>query len=408
MHSYSRRRPFAFVWAVILSLLLSACVTISGGPGGSGSSMPGNSADAGADNSAGAAAPDGTASGGAAGGSNGSGDGTGDGPNQPQRPAPGEQPRPPAPGQPQRPAPGQPAAPSASGQPPAQPPGPAAPGQPPAQPPAQAPGPAAPGQPPAQPPGPPAPGQPPPQPPAQPPGPPAPGRPPAPEAAVLDWLPIGPVGRGDPIWYVRLKDRDCDKLEDVSGAMETMDQAAKKLCLGLNGDQAAWAEGAAALETMAEPDPGDCWSAVAYKKLRDVAAFRRQKPDVPIKLAAVSGTACKPNLAALQDDAGDSPPISVCAGAAIVLVGTLGGLPVGSLRTVNVGTTTVQVRHRKSLEDNNYPFGEFFFLAPTPVPGEPTTVNVAFADADWSVEGSASFEYAADQSTCPPSPGSIQ
>lgn len=213
----------------------------------------------------------------------------------------GEQPGPPAPGQPQRRPPGQPAAPPASG---------------------QAPPPAAPGQPPAQPPDPAAPGRP----------------PPAPEAAVLDWLPIGPVGRGDPIWYLRLKDRDCDKLEDVSGAMET---------------------------------------------------------------------ACKPNLAALQDDAGDSPPISVCAGAAIVLVGTLGGLPVGSLRTVNVGTTTAQVRHRKSLEDNNYPFGEFFFLAPTPVPGEPTTVNVAFADADWSVEGSASFEYAADQSTCPPSPGSI-
>jgi hypothetical protein len=189
-----------------------------------------------------------------------------------------------------------------------------------------------------------------------------------------------------------------------------MDRAAKKLCLGLKGDQAAWDQGASALETMAEPNLGnsDCWSVVAYKLLREIAVFRRQKPDVPFKLVAVSGTACQPDLEALQDDVGDSPPISVCAGDAIVLVGTLGGLPVGTLRTVNVGTTTAQVRHRKSLEDNNYPFDDFYFQAPTPVPGEPTTVNVTIADADWSVEGSASFEYAADQSTCPPSPSSIQ
>lgn len=134
----------------------------------------------------------------------------------------------------------------------------------------------------------------------------------------------------------------------------------------------------------------------------------KARPDAPFKLVAVSGTACQPDLQFLEDDAGDSPPISVCAGDAIVLVGTLGGLPVGTLRTVNVGTTTAQVRHCRSPQDNNYPFDEFYFQAPAPVPGAPTTVDVTIADADWSVKGSASFEYAADQSTCPPSPGSTQ
>lgn len=379
MHSNCRRPPFAFVWTVILSLLLVACVTIDGDRGGSASSTPGTSADAGSDESAGAGAPDGTDPGGARGGSNESGDGTGNGPNEQQRPAPGDQPRPPAPDQ--KPPPRAPAP------PPAQPPGPRAPGQPP-----------------AQRPGPPAQGQ----PPAQPPGPPAQGRPPVREAAVLGWLPIGPVGRDDPVWYVWLRDRDCGKLPGFDEPLDTVEKAAKMLCLGLAGDQTAWDQGALALETMPEPTLGssDCWSVVAYKLLRDVSAFRKQKPDVPFKLAAVSGTACQPDLEALKDDAGDSP-ISVCAGDAIVLVGTLGGLPADAIRMVKVGTTTAEVGQRRSFEDSNFPF-EFYFNAPTPVPGEPTTVNVTVADAGWSVEGSASFEYAADQSTCPPSTGGAQ
>ncbi|SFT91685.1 hypothetical protein [Arthrobacter sp. ov118] len=225
---------------------------------------------------------------------------------------------------------------------------------------------------------------------------------------MLEWLPIGPVGRDDPIWYAWLRDRDCDKLPGFDEPLDTMEKAAKTLCLGLAGDQAAWDVGASALETMPVPTLGnsDCWSVVAYTLLRDVASFRSQKPDMPFKLAAGSGTACQPDLEALKDDAGDSP-ISVCAGDALALVGTLGGLPAGAIRTVKVGTTTAEVRQRKSFEDKNFPF-EFYFEAPAPVPGEPTTVNVTVADADWSVEGSASFDYAADPSTCPPSPGSAQ
>lgn len=374
MHSYSRRRPLAFVWAVILSLLLSACVTVYGG--GSESTKPGASADAGAVKSAGAAASEGRDPAEAGGGSNGSRDGTGDGPSQPQRQAPGQPPGPPAGKAPPPPAPGQP--------------------------PAQAPGPPAPGKAPP----PPAPGQ----PPAQPPGPPAPGQPPAPEVAVLDWLPIGPVARGDPVWYVQLKDRDCDNLQGFNEPLDTMEKAAKTLCLGLGGDQDAWAKGASALEAMAEPNIGKddyCWSIAAYKLLRNVAAFRRQKPDVPFRLAAVSGTACPPALETLQGEAQDQPPTSVCSGDDIILIGTLGGLPADAIRTVNVGTTTAQVRQRRSFEDNNHPF-EFYFQAPTYVLGEPTTVDVTIADANFPVKGSASLEYAADQSTCPPSPGSIQ
>jgi hypothetical protein len=137
----------------------------------------------------------------------------------------------------------------------------------------------------------------------------------------------------------------------------------------------------------------------AYKVLRDVAAFRRQKPDVPFKLAALPGTACPPELKELKVDAPGSSD-SVCPGDVIVLDGTLGGLPANSIDKVNVGTTTAKVRHRASPPGDNYPLGDFYFKAPTPLPGEPITVNVTVADADFSVEGSASFAYAADQSKC--------
>lgn len=89
-----------------------------------------------------------------------------------------------------------------------------------------------------------------------------------------DW----PGGPGDPVWYVRLRDRDCGNLQGFDEPLDTMEKVAKSLCLGLEGDQAAWDKGASALERMASPNLGnsDCWSVVAYKLLRDVAAFRRQ------------------------------------------------------------------------------------------------------------------------------------
>lgn len=223
---------------------------------------------------------------------------------------------------------------------------------------------------------------------------------------MLDWLPIGPVGRGDPVWYVGLRNLNCAALPEYAEPLSTMEEAAQALCLGLEGNQAAWEQGVSALEAMAQPIDGvsDCYSVAAYEVLQSVAAFRKQKPNVPVELAALPGTACQPDLKALENDAADSPPAEVCAGDAIVLFGNLTGLPTGSVRSVNVGTTTAPVWQRRSFTDSNHPF-EFYFLAPPLQAGDPTTATVTVADADYPVAGSATFDYAADQDTCQQAPG---
>jgi hypothetical protein len=183
-----------------------------------------------------------------------------------------------------------------------------------------------------------------------------------------------------------------------------MQKAAKKLCQGIDGDQAAWDKGAAALDAMAAPQPdnADCWSSKAYDVLRAVAAFRRQNPDVKIKLAAGSRPACEPTLESLQDDPGNQPPDLACAGDAVVLVGRLSGLPAVAIHMVNVAKTTAVVQYRKGADENApFPIGDFYFKAPSLVPGEPSSVDVTIADADWTVTGAVSLEYAAEQSACP-------
>lgn len=241
-------------------------------------------------------------------------------------------------------------------------------------------------------------------PPPQPPGPPAPNQPPAPEAVVLDWLPIGPVGRGDPVWYVDLKGLNCTTQGDA-GTATTMLELAPTLCLGLNGDQAAWESGAAALATIPAPTlaTSDCWSVAAYDVLQDIAGFRRQNPAVPFTLAPRPGTACPPDLKFLEDDARNSPPAPVCAGAPVVLVGTLEGLPAGSVRSVSVGTAIAAVGFRNSPDDFNYPPGDLYFLAPPIEEAGPVTVSVAVAVADYPVQGTVTLDYADPQACLPPS-----
>lgn len=371
MHSCSRR-PIALTWAVTLALLLSACMAT----GGDGEPAPSNSTSQSSQPTESGSPGDNPTSGGA----------------RSQSPSPEQGQERPVPGGQQRPDPGPPPA-----QPPAQPPGPPAPNQPP--------GPPAPAQPPAAPaaPAPPAP----PaanQPPAPPPGPPAPQLPPVPETVVLDWLPIGPVGRGDPIWYRNLRGMDCGSLPEYAGPSNTVEEASKTLCLGLTGDQAAWEAGASALDTMPPPFEGDCWSATALEILRTIAVVRQQNPGVSVELAPRRGTACPPELSGLEDSEGNSPPFLVCPGQAIVLSGNITGLPTGTVRSVYVGTRTATVLQRQSFIDTNHPL-EFYFLAPPLDPGQPTTAEVSIADADWPVSGSASFEYATDQGTCPQAPG---
>jgi hypothetical protein len=205
---------------------------------------------------------------------------------------------------------------------------------------------------------------------------------------------------------VGLKDLDCQSLDGFSEPLDSMQAVAKTLCLGLKGDQAAWEKGVSALDTMPPPPAADCWSVAAYDVLGDVAAFRKQKPDALVKLASRPGTACPPELKGLEDDGGISPPSLVCPGAAIVLLGNVTGLPAGTVRSVKVGTTTAAVLQRQSSTNNDYPL-EFYFLAPPGKAGDPTTVNVSIADADWVVKGSASFEYAATPNECGQTQGVI-
>lgn len=363
MHSCSRG-PRALAGAAILSLLLSACMA-TGGDRGEPTASSGTSESRGQDTMPSApTTPDAAVTRDAATGEPGPGS---DRPTEPGNPVNGANP---GRSRPQSPE-----------QPPAQPPpGPAAPAQPPAQPPAPN------------------------QPPAPPPGPPAPNLPPVPETVVLDWLPIGPVGRGDPIWYRNLRGMDCGTLPGYAEPFNTVEEAAKTLCLGLKGDQAAWDAGASALDTMPPPFQGDCWSATAIEILRTVAAVRHQKPGVSVELAPRRGTACPPELTGLEDSEGNSPPFQVCPGQAIVLSGNITGLPTGSVRSVYVGATTAPVLQRQSFADSNHPL-EFYFLAPPLEPGQPSTAEVSIADADWRVNGSASIEYATDAGTCPQAPG---
>lgn len=355
MNAHSRGHLTVFVWAVVLSWLLSACMTAGGDRGDSFSSSPVATVGNGQNTPPSNRPTDDTDKSQASGASEGpGGSGPGGVRSQPQGPGPGQQPLP---------VPGQPTTRTKA---------PEAPGQLP----------------------------------APPPGPPAPNQPSAPETVVLEWLPIGPVGRGDPVWYVDLKDLDCQSLDGYSEPFDTMQAAAKTLCLGLKGDQVAWQKVVSALDTMPPPPSDDCWSVTAYHVLGNVAASRKQKPNALVKLAPRPGTACAPELKGLEDDGGISPPSLVCPGSVIVLLGNVTGLPVGTVRSVKVGTTTAPVRQRQSSTNNDYPL-EFYFLAPPLSAGDPTTADVSIADADWVVKGSASFEYAADQNECRQTPGVI-
>ena len=199
---------------------------------------------------------------------------------------------------------------------------------------------------------------------------------------------------------MRLKDLNCASIPGFDQPFNTVEEAARALCLGLKGDQAAWDAGISALSIS----PPDCWSEAAQQILSNIAAVRIQKPNAIVELAPRPGTACVPELKAVQDDAGDSQPFQVCVGDVIILDGNVTGLPAGTVRSVNVGSTTALVSQRQSFTDTNFPF-EFYFLAPPLDEVQSTTAEVSIADSDWQVQGSASFEYAADQGTCPQAPG---
>ena len=240
-----------------------------------------------------------------------------------------------------------------------------------------------------------------------PPGPAAPGGPPAGAGApVISWLPIGPVGRGDPTWYLYLKSGNCDQLAEPAEQPESVQDVAKVFCLAVAGDEAAWTRGSELLAGLPVPD-SDCWSSTANSVLRSVVDFRQRNPGVAYELVEGSGLACEPTFYDLDDDGSDNngrnAAASVCGGTQMHMIGTLGGLPAGSIRSVVVGTqpepTTVPVE----------PLGpDFVFRAPPSAQEGSTTVSVA--DGDVLVTESVDMEYVGDPSTCPgfeppPDPG---
>jgi hypothetical protein len=157
---------------------------------------------------------------------------------------------------------------------------------------------------------------------------------------------------------------------------------------------------------MPQPVAGvdDCWSVTAYGVLRNIAAFRKQNPDTPFELVPRPGTACRPDLKSVEDALRNSPPIGVCAGAVIILVGSIEGLPLGSVHTVNVGATTAPVLFRESQSDDNYPPGDLYFLAPPSAEaGALSGVEVTVIGADYP-NGIPTFDYA-DPATCPQASG---
>jgi hypothetical protein len=231
-----------------------------------------------------------------------------------------------------------------------------------------------------------------------PPGPAAPGGPPAGAGApVISWLPIGPVGRGDPTWYLYLKSGNCDQLAEPGEQPESVQDVAKLFCLAVAGDEAAWTRGGELLAGLPVPD-SDCWSSAANSVLRSVVDFRQRNPGVAYELVEGSGLACEPTFYDLDDDGSDNngrnAAASVCGGTQMHMIGTLGGLPAGSIRSVVVGTqpepTTVPVE----------PLGpDFVFRAPPSAREGSTTVSVA--DGDFLVTESVDMEYVGDPSACP-------
>lgn len=231
-----------------------------------------------------------------------------------------------------------------------------------------------------------------------PPGPAAPGGPPAGTGApVISWLPVGPVGRGDPTWYLYLKSGNCDQLAEPGEQPQTVQDVAKVFCLAVAGDEAAWTQGAELLAGLPVTD-SDCWSSTANSVLRSVVDFRQRNPGVAYELVEGSGLACDPTFYELDDDGSDNngrnPAASVCGGTQMHMIGTLGGLPAGSIRSVVVGTqpepVTVPVE----------PLGpDFVFVAPPSAQAGSTTVSVA--DGDFLVTESVDMEYVGDPSACP-------
>jgi hypothetical protein len=222
-------------------------------------------------------------------------------------------------------------------------------------------------------------------------------------APVIGGLPIGPVGPGEPGWYVALRAGTCDH-DSLAGA--SAQDAASLLCrAAVTNDEALWSQGAAAL--AAAPPPENCHDVAAVAMLQRLVQFHRDHPeDVPV-LVDTPGTACPlsiTGLATAPDGAGESAlPVGACGGVPVHLRGNVQdrALPVGSVQFVTVGSTPVPVQWGSS--------GPFFLAPPAPVPEAGGSLPVALSGSGYVLEDPAlstvALDYAPGTTACP-APGS--
>lgn len=212
---------------------------------------------------------------------------------------------------------------------------------------------------------------------------------------MVTWLPIGPVGPGEPGWYVALRAMNCD-YDALSGS--SVQDAASSLCTAaVTDDSALWALGEQQL--IASDVAGTCHDQAATAALSRLMEFHRQYPGSTPVLVDAPGTACPlevTRLSTLPD--GEfvfDLDVPACGGTPVYLSGNLldAALPPGSVRSVTVGGTPVPIEWE----------GGPHFLAPPPPASNP--VAVVLADADYPIavasDVAPALFYAEGTGTCP-------
>lgn len=216
---------------------------------------------------------------------------------------------------------------------------------------------------------------------------------------MIGGLPIGPVGPGEPEWYVALRAATCD-YDSLAGA--SAQDAASLLCrAAVTNDETLWSQGAVAL--AAAPLPQSCHDVAAVAMLQRLVQFHQDYPeDLPV-LVDTPGTACPlsvTGLAPAPDEAGESSLlVPTCGGVAVHLRGNVqdDALPVGSVQFVLVGSAPVPIQWEST--------GPLFVAPPAPDPGTGGPVPVALSGSGYALEDPArstvSLDYAPGATTCP-------
>lgn len=141
----------------------------------------------------------------------------------------------------------------------------------------------------------------------------------------LAWVPPGPVDPADPPqsqWYLLLESKDCDGLAAAveTGNSSTPDGlalwgAATDVCRAVYQDQpSGWADAAAAVAPLQEPDPERCLDQAAYQLVAALLAAHTKDPSDSLDPVAGAGTACPLGLTGLDAKDGLGPTATPSSG----------------------------------------------------------------------------------------------